>query len=157
MSAHHHSDAPDALEALKAARTIAVVGLSSDPAKYSHAVPAYLQSLGYQIIPVHPRAVTLLGEPVVRSLEDIRTAVDIVAVYRPSDEAEDLTRQAVAIGARAVWLQEEVVSAAARSIASDAGLVFLQDRCMGRVAAGLPGRSSDAGGVFQPSVPRTEP
>ena len=142
------ADHADALQVLRDSRTIAVVGLSSDPAKYSNAVPAYLQSLGYVIVPIHPRADSLLGEPVLRSLSEITTPVDLVAVYRPSAEAEDITRQAVAIGAKAVWLQEEVVSPAAERVAAEAGLLFLQDRCMGRVAAGLPGRSSD--GSFPP-------
>ena len=121
------------------ARTIAVVGLSADPAKYSHAVPAYLQSIGYRIIPVHPRAVTLLGEPVHRSLADITEPVDVVAVYRPSSEAADITEQAIAIGARAVWLQQEVVSPSAERAAAAAGVTFLQDRCMGRAAAAVRG------------------
>ena len=143
-----HDSAPDALRVLEDAHTIAVVGLSSNAAKYSHAVPAYLQSLGYKIVPVHPTALTLLGEPVLPSLADAQEPIDVVAVYRPSDEAEDITRQAVAIGARAVWLQEEVSSAPAARIAAAAGLAFLQDRCMGRVAAGLPGRSPSD--VFSP-------
>lgn len=146
-----HVQRPDPLQVLKGARTIAVIGLSSNPDKYSHAVPAYLQSLGYRIIPVHPTALTLLGEPVLHSLGDVQEPVDIVAAYRPSDEAEDITRQAVGIGARAVWLQEEVVSTSAARIAAEAGVTFLQDRCIGRVAAGLPGRSqTDA---FSPAPP----
>ena len=148
-----HAHEPDHLQVLKDARTIAVVGLSSNPAKYSHAVPAYLQSLGYRIIPVHPTAHTLLGEPVLRSLVDVREPIDVVAVYRPSDEAEEITRQAVGIGARAIWLQEEVVSESAARVAAEAGVTFLQDRCMGRVAAGLPGRSTDD--IFSPA-PRPE-
>ena len=124
---------------LEDARTIAVVGLSADPAKYSHAVPAYLQSIGYRIIPVHPRAETLLGERVYRALTDIDEPVDLVAVYRPSSEATEITEQAVRIGAGAVWLQEEVVSTSAEGVAAAAGITFLQDRCIGRAAAGLRG------------------
>jgi uncharacterized protein len=121
-----------ALRLLEEAHTIAVVGLSTDPGKYSHAVPAYLQSIGYRIIPVHPHAVTLLGETVHRSLADVTEPVDIVAVYRPSSEAEEITAQAVAIGARAVWLQEAVVSPAAERVAAASDLAFVQGRCMGK-------------------------
>ena len=129
-------------QVLEDAHTIAVVGLSADPAKYSHAVPAYLQSIGYRIIPVHPRAETLLGERVYRSLTDIEEPVDLVAVYRPSSEATEITEQAVLIGARAVWLQEEVLSASAEGVAAAAGVMFFQDRCIGRAAAGLRGWSA---------------
>ena len=109
--------------------TFAVVGLSSDPTKAAHSVPAAMQAYGWRVIPVNPHADTLLGEPVYRRLADIPEPVDVVNVFRPSAEAADITRQAVEIGAKAVWLQLGIVSAEARRIAADAGLLYVEDRC----------------------------
>jgi len=109
--------------------TFAVVGLSSDPTKAAHSVPAALQAYGWRIIPVNPHADELLGEPVHRRLTDIPEPVEVVNVFRPAAEAADITRQAVEIGAKAVWLQLGIVSAEARRIAVDAGLLYVEDRC----------------------------
>ena len=109
--------------------TFAVVGLSTDPTKAAHSVPAAMQAYGWRIIPVNPHADRLLGEQVYRRLADIPEPVDVVNVFRPSAEAADVTRQAVEIGAKAVWLQLGIVSAEARRIATEAGLLFVEDRC----------------------------
>jgi predicted CoA-binding protein len=110
--------------------TFAVVGLSSDPTKAAHSVPAAMQAYGWRMIPVNPHAQMLLGEPVYRRLADIPEPVEVVNVFRPSAEAADVTRQAVEIGAKAVWLQLGIVSAEARRIATDAGLLYVEDRCV---------------------------
>ena len=91
--------------------TIAVVGLSSNATKAAHSVPAAMQVYGWRIIPVNPHADELLGMPVYRRLADIPEPVEVVNVFRPSREAADVTRQAVEIGAKAVWLQLGIVSA----------------------------------------------
>jgi predicted CoA-binding protein len=109
--------------------SFAVVGLSADPTKAAHSVPAAMQAYGWRIIPVNPHADQLLGEQVYRRLADIPEPVDVVNVFRPSAEAADVTRQAVEIGAKAVWLQLGIVSAEARQIATDAGLLYVEDRC----------------------------
>jgi len=109
--------------------TITVVGLSSDPVKSAHSVPAAMQAYGWRIIPVNPHADRLLGEQVYRHLADIPEPVDVVNVFRPSAEAADVTRQAVEIGAKAVWLQLGIISAEARLIAADAGILYVEDRC----------------------------
>jgi len=109
--------------------TFAVVGLSSDPTKAAHSVPAALQAYGWRIIPVNPHADELLGEPVHRRLTDIPEPVEVVNVFRPAAEAADITRQAVEIGAKAVWLQLGIISAEARLIAADAGILYVEDRC----------------------------
>ncbi|GAA5171748.1 MULTISPECIES: CoA-binding protein [Amycolatopsis] len=121
--------------ALAAANTIAVVGLSRDPAKAAHSVPANLQAAGFRIIPVHPSADVLLGERVYRSLTDIPEPVDLVDVFRPAAEAPGIARQAVAIGAKTLWLQQGIVSAEARRIAEEAGLDYVEDRCTAVVRA----------------------
>jgi predicted CoA-binding protein len=79
---------------------------------------------------VNPHADRLLGQPVYRRLADIPEPVDVVNVFRPSAEAADVTRQAVEIGAKAVWLQLGIISAEARRIAAEAGLLFVEDRCI---------------------------
>ena len=109
--------------------TFAVVGLSSDPAKSAHSVPAALAAYGWRVIPVNPHADRLLDEVVYRRLADIPEPVDVVNVFRPSDEAPNIARQAVEIGAKALWLQLGIVSPEARRIATDAGLLYVEDRC----------------------------
>ncbi|QOC93802.1 CoA-binding protein [Micromonospora craniellae] len=118
---------------------IAVVGASRDPSKAAHSVPAEMQRYGWRIIPVNPTAEELFGEPVYRSLADIPHPVDLVDVFRPAEDAVDVVRQAVAIGAPAVWLQLGIVSAQAREIAQQAGIDYVEDRCLvvERAAAGL--------------------
>jgi predicted CoA-binding protein len=110
--------------------TIAVVGLSSSSTKAAHSVPAAMQAYGWRVIPVNPHADELLGEPVYRRLADIPEPVDVVNVFRPAREAADVARQAVEIGAKALWLQLGIVSADARRIATDAGLWYVEDRCV---------------------------
>lgn len=110
--------------------TITVVGASAAPEKAAHYVPQHMQDHGWRIIPVNPRAETILGEPVRRSLADVPAPVGLVNVFRPSDQAADVARQAVAAGASALWLQLHIVSDEARRIAEDAGLLYVEDRCL---------------------------
>lgn len=86
-------------------RTIAVVGASADDSKAAHQIPRYLQAQGYRIVPINPRADQLFGERVFRSLAEIDVPVDVVDVFRPADEAPEIARQAIAIGAKVIWLQ----------------------------------------------------
>ncbi|MBO4207396.1 CoA-binding protein [Micromonospora echinofusca] len=119
--------------------TIAVVGASRDPRKPAHSVPLQMQRFGWRIIPVNPTADELFGERVYRSLVEIPHPVDLVNVFRPAEDAVDVVRQAVAVGAPAVWLQLGIVSPEARRIAEEAGLDYVEDRCLvvERAAAGL--------------------
>ena len=110
---------------------VAVVGISTDPSKASHRIPRTLKDAGFKIIPVNPTADEVLGEKVYPTLADIPEQVEVVDVFRPSDEAADIARQAVAIGAKALWLQLGLTSDEARSIAEEAGLDFVENRCMG--------------------------
>lgn len=119
-----------AKQILADAAVIAVVGASRDPFKAAHRVPLEMQRHGWRIIPVNPTADKLFGEPVYRSLADIPHPVDLVNVFRPSDEAADVVRQAVAIGAPAVWLQLGITSPEARRIAAEAGIDYVEDRCI---------------------------
>jgi predicted CoA-binding protein len=113
-------------------RTIAVVGLSSKPDRPSHDVAAYLQRAGYRIIPVNPRETEVLGEPAYATLRDIPAdlSIDIVDVFRRAEETPEVARDAVAIGARTLWLQLGIANDEARAIAEDAGLTVIMDRCL---------------------------
>jgi uncharacterized protein len=110
--------------------TITVVGASAHHGKAAHSVPALMQRHGWRIVPVNPHAVQILGEQVYRSLVGIPEQVGFVDVFRPSAEAPEVARQAVAAGATALWLQLGIESAEARAIATDAGLLYVQDRCL---------------------------
>jgi len=118
-------------------QTIAVVGASADPTKAGHRIPAYLQRQGYRILPVNPRGGELFGERVRGSLAEIDVPVDVVDVFRPAEEAPEIARQAVAIGARVLWLQLGIASEEAHEIAEAAGLTDIMDRCMGATHAQL--------------------
>lgn len=113
------------------AKTIAVVGASTSQDKPAYRIPAYLQSQGYRIIPVNPTADTIFGEPTVASLDDIDEPVDVVNVFRPSDEAPLIAEQAVALGASVLWLQAGIESQGAAEVAGSAGLAVVMDTCMG--------------------------
>ena len=128
-------------EIYRAAKTIAVVGASSDDSKAANRIPAYLQSQGYRIIPVNPGSDELFGERAVDSLADIDDTVDVVDVFRPSEETPEIAREAVAIGAKVLWLQEGIANDDAARIASDGGLTVVMDTCMGATHR----RLSDAG------------
>jgi uncharacterized protein len=126
--------------------TITVVGASADPAKAAHGVPAFMRRHGWRIIPVNLRGGTILGEPAYRTLADVPDQVGLVDVFRPSSEAADVARQAVAAGATALWLQLGISSAQAREIAEAAGLLYVENRCMAIEQRRL--------GIDAPSSPR---
>ncbi len=110
-------------------RTIAVVGLSSDPSRPSHSVSGYMRRNGYRVIPVNPNETSVFGEKSYPDLLAVPEKVDLVDIFRRSDEAGKAVDQAIAIGAKAVWLQEGVVDRKAAQRALDAGLLVVMDRC----------------------------
>ena len=122
-------------EILEKATTIAVVGASRDPNKAGGSVPAGLQQRGFRIIPINPFAETLFGEKVYRSLSEVPGKIDIVDVFRPATDAPEIARQAVAAGAKALWLQLDIRSDEARRIAEAAGLDYVQDECTAVVSS----------------------
>lgn len=111
--------------------TIAVVGASKDPDKAGHSIPMALKRHGFRVIGVNPSADTLFGEKAYKTLADIPEKVDLVNVFRPAAEAPEIARQAVAIGARALWLQSGILSDEARQIAETGGLDYVEDHCSG--------------------------
>ena len=117
-------------EILTEARTIAVVGASPRPWRHSHVVMAYLLEQGYRALPVRPRdCEEVLGVPVASSLLEIDGPIDVVDVFRRPEFTPEIAREAVAVGARALWLQTGIVSARARTIAEAAGLDYVEDAC----------------------------
>lgn len=117
-------------EILSSAKTIAVVGCSTDPAKEAHAIPAYLKQAGYRVIPVHLKAPEILGEKAYPNLEAVPEKVDVVSVFRPSEETPAIVRQAAKIGAKVVWMQSGIESEEAWSIGRKAGLEVVMDTCI---------------------------
>jgi predicted CoA-binding protein len=122
-------------EILRGARTIAVVGASRDPSKPGGSVPYGLQRRGFRIIPINPYADELFGERAYRTLAEVPEPIDLVDVFRPSDDAAELARQAVAAGAKAFWLQLDIRSDEARQIAEAAGMDFVENACTAVIAA----------------------
>ena len=115
---------------LRESRTIAVVGLSNDPSRPSYGIAMALQRHGYRIIPVNPKETQILGETVYATLADIPVPVDLVNVFRRPQQAPAVVHEAIAIGAKVVWLQSDIISEEAEAIAKAAGLDFVMDRCI---------------------------
>ena len=126
------SGAWERLRILNEHKTIAMVGLSADPMRPSHFAAIYMQSAGYDIVPVNPRVVgqEILGQRVFASLAEIDRPVDIVDAFRRPEEAPALAEQAAAIGAKTLWLQLGIVNDEAGRIAREHGLDFVQNRCV---------------------------
>lgn len=120
---------------LEESHTIAVVGASRHADKAAHAVPLQLKLHGWHVIPVNPHAQRIWDEPCYPRLADIPEPVDVVNVFRPSAQAAAVVADAVAIGAKAVWLQQGIVSARARQIAEEAGIDYVEDSCMAVIRA----------------------
>jgi len=111
-------------------RTIAVVGLSSNPMRPSYGVARYLQQQGYRIIPVNPNESEVLGEKAYANLADLPEKFDLVDIFRRSEEAGAHVDEAIRLGVKAVWLQEGVIDEEAVGRALEAGLMVVMDRCI---------------------------
>jgi predicted CoA-binding protein len=119
-----------AQQILAEADVIAVVGASRDPSKPAHSVPLQMLRHGWKIIPVNPFVDEVFGVKTVPTLADLTEPVDLVDIFRPAADAVEIVRQAAAIKAPAVWLQSGIVSAEARRIATEAGMDYVEDRCL---------------------------
>jgi hypothetical protein len=117
-------------EILKSTHTIAVVGLSNNPMRPSNGVGEYLVRAGYRVIPVNPNETEVLGEKSYARLEDVPEKIDMVDVFRRPEFVPEIVESAIRIGAKTVWMQEEVVHDAAAERARSAGLNVVMDRCI---------------------------
>ena len=123
------SEPADTVRRILSYETWAVVGLGDDPSKAAYGVAAFLAQQGKRIVPVHPRATEVLGQPVYRTLAEIPFPVDVVDVFRVSAQAGRFADEAVAIGAKAVWFQLAITDEAAYARTRAAGLDMVMDRC----------------------------
>lgn len=128
-------NSPEAIQQILAdCRNIAVVGLSANPIRPSYGVSRYMQQHGYRIIPVNPNESEVLGERSYASLSDVpgppKLSLDLVNIFRRSEDAGAIVDEAIALGAKAVWLQEGVIDEAAARRALEAGLLVVMDRCL---------------------------
>jgi len=114
---------------LKRSRTIAVVGLSSDPGRPSYGVASYMRRKGYKVIPVNPNEREVFGDISYPALSDVPEKIDLVDIFRRTSEAGKAVDEAIAIGAKGVWLQEGVIDLSAAGRAAAAGLLVVMDRC----------------------------
>lgn len=130
----------DVTAAIRSARVIAVVGLSSHPVRPSFGVARYLQSHGFRILPVNPNETTVLGEAAYADLDSAAAAapIDIVDVFRRSEFVPEVAAAAIRVGAKMLWLQEGVSHPAAEAAARAAGLLVVADHCLLKEHARLP-------------------
>jgi uncharacterized protein len=124
------SEAERIAEVLRMAKTIAVVGLSSSPLKPSYGVSAYMQSQGYRIIPVNPEIKGALGEKAYPSLQAVPEKIDVVNIFRRSENVPPVVEEAIALKVAAIWMQETVVHEEAAQKARQAGIFVVMDRCI---------------------------
>ena len=118
------------LELLKKYKTIAVVGLSSNPMRPSHGVTEYMQGAGYRIIPVNPNETEVLGQKSYARLEDVPEKIDIVNVFRRAEEVPPVVESAIRVGAKVVWMQMGIENQESAERARAAGLVAIEDACI---------------------------
>lgn len=129
---------------LNSSRTIAVVGLSAKPDRPSYKVASYLRKQGYRIIPVNPAEKDILGEVCYPDLSSIPESVDVVDIFRRSEDVPSLVEEAIRIGAKAVWMQEGVINEEAANRAREAGLMVVMDKCMRKEHLKLHGRGDES-------------
>jgi predicted CoA-binding protein len=119
-----------AITAMLSAKRIAVVGMTPDPSRAGHYVPEYLRSRGKEILPVNPNHAEIAGLKSYPSLADVPGPIDVVLVFRRPEFCAEVARDAVAARAKGLWLQSGIYSEEARKVATEAGLNFVQGRCM---------------------------
>ena len=125
-----HANCDAIFELLKNYKTIAVVGLSSNPMRASFGVTEYMQGAGYRIIPVNPNETEVLGEKSYARLEDVPEKIDIVNVFRRGEEVPPLVESAIRVGAKVVWMQSGIENEEAAEKARAAGLLVVEDACI---------------------------
>ncbi len=117
-------------EILEKYKTLVVVGLSSNTARPSYGVAAYMKAQGYRIIPVNPNEQSVLGEKAYAALDDVPEAIEVVVIFRRSEFVPAVVEDALRRQAKAIWMQEGVIHEEAAARARDAGVFVVQDRCI---------------------------
>jgi uncharacterized protein len=138
---HQNPSTEEIRALLEGARTVAVVGLSDKPYRTSHSIARALQDFGFKVFPVNPNlSGPVLGEEPYNSVEEIEDAIDIVDVFRRSEKVMPTAKDAVAAGAKALWMQSGVINEGAAAYARENGLTVVMDRCIMVDYASLVGR-----------------
>jgi len=130
MMASENGGTKEIVSILKQYKTVAVVGLSEDPKKASHQVAEYLQSQGYRIIPVNPQCQEVLGEKCYASLKDIPEPIEVVDIFRKAEAIPGIVKEAIAVGAKVIWMQLGLEHPQAAAQARAAGLQVVMNHCM---------------------------
>jgi predicted CoA-binding protein len=117
-------------EILRSSKTIAVVGCSRDPEKDAHKVPKYLKEKGYKIIPVNPFAEEILGEKAYKNLSEIKEEVDIVDIFRPSEECLEIVKEAVKLKPKVIWMQLGIENKEAEKLAKENKIKVVMNKCI---------------------------
>lgn len=125
-----HPSREEIKQILQGSQTVAVIGLSDDPSKVSYMVSEAMQQKGYKIIPVNPKATSILGEKSYASLKDVPVPIDIVNVFRRPEHTPPIAQEAVEVGAKVLWLQLGIANEEAATIATEGGLRMIMDRCI---------------------------
>ncbi len=118
------------VQIIKESKTIAVVGMSTNPSKKAHQIPKYLKEVGYKVIPVNPTADEILGEKAYKSLEEIPEPVDIVDIFRPSEDTPAVVESAVKLSPKLIWLQLGISNEESRKIAIDHKIPYIENKCL---------------------------
>ena len=137
MSNHENPTDDELRQILSHAKTIAMVGASANADKPSYRIMAQLLAAGYHVIPVNPKEKQVLGQPAFASLSDIKEPVDIVDVFRKSDDTPPIADEAAAIGAKTLWMQLGVSNEDAATRAKAKGLTVIMDKCIGATHTAL--------------------
>ena len=127
---HTNPTNEELFELLSKAKTIAMIGASSNPEKTSHGIMKKLQSVGYRVIPVNPNETEILGEKCYASLLDIPVSIDIVDVFRKSETTVSIAEEAIKIKAKTLWLQSGIINEDTATVAKKGGLIMVMDECI---------------------------
>ena len=128
MDRDSHTD--DQIRQILSLKKVAVVGMSQNPGKAAHGVPRYLSENGYDITPVNPNATEILGKKCFDEISQVRGDIDIVDVFRPSDQVLPVVKEAIKKNPKVIWLQEGIHNQEAEELARDAGIKVVFNRCM---------------------------
>jgi predicted CoA-binding protein len=145
--AHQNPTLEQLRDILTQARTVAMVGASANPERESHTIMKRLLAAGYHVIPVNPREAEILGKKSYPTLKDVPEKIDIVDVFRRAEDTPPIADEAVAVGAKVLWLQLGVSNDDAARRAADGGLTVVMDRCIGRTLNELGMEKGHAGKV----------